>query len=433
MLEEGEIAPANSFMNDGQTTSPEQHPSQTNSTPQQTPNQLTQSQPRNTPTPSSISINKLKIEETVEAAKLITDRLISIHRVRKEAEKLCNSANTNIDITNTNTNTNTNTTSSTTKRTFQDANLNRLTPLRDSTRPGEVMDFSKLDKTPPPSPLTSKISNNHSARRRSNGSTDFNTFAPDFNDDNTNANANSELPEDIEHVPIQESTSTDSFTTAKSESFDRLPEMQVELLQSELEELQAKYSAVFNEKNDLLQVLAEYEEAMSKMIVCGSYGNSFTSSSNNPNANANANNNQNIQSNQSTDILSLKNLTLDDGIAFSNLKGKFEEARLIIDKQRQTEEGLREMISNLQAELLQADKRYSVFKAGAEDRIADANEELFRIKNSLETELSSSKAKLSRSELRISSLEAAVASKTKENAELMAISDELIQRIDNNH
>lgn len=409
MLEEGEIAPANSFKDDGQTT-----------TPQQTPNQSTQFQSRNTPTPSS-SINKLKIEETVEAAKLITDRLISIHRVRKEAEKLSNS-------TTANTNTNINTTSSTTKRTFQDANLNRLTPLRDSTRPGEVMDFSKLDKTPPPSPLTSKISTSFSARRRSNGSTDFNTCASDINDDiirNRNANENSELPEDIEHVPIQESTSTDSFTTAKSESFDRLPEMQVELLQSELEELQAKYSAVFNEKNDLLQVLAEYEEAMSKMIVCGSYGNSFNSSSNN--------NSQNNQSNHSTDILSLKNLSLDDGIAFSNLKGKFEEARLIIDKQRQTEEGLRDMISNLQAELLQADKRYSVFKSGAEDRIADANEVLFRIKNSLETELSSSKAKLSRSELRISSLEAAVASKTKENAELMAISDELIQRIDNNH
>lgn len=367
MLEEGEIAHSNNTNNNDVQMTPIPLIKDLNEQ-SLTPN-LSSS---NTPS----SINKLKIEETIEAAKLITNRLISIHRVKKESEKFS------------------------TKRTFQDADLSRLTPLRDSKGPGELLDITKMDRTPPPSPL----------QKNSDSKTLLmNDFIDDYcSNGGDGGDGGDELPSNIVHIPIQESPSFDSFTTAKSDSFDRLPDVQIELLQSELECLQEKYSSTLKEKNDILLLLSEYEDSMSKMIY-------YKASSNN------------------TDILSLKDLSLDDGIAFSNLKGKFEEARLIIDNQRQTEEGLREMISSLQSELSQADKRFSIFKGSAEDRIADANEELYRIKNSLETELSSAKAKLSRSELKIVGLEAMVASKTKENAELMAISDELIQRIDNNH
>lgn len=48
----------------------------------------------------------------------------------------------------------------------------------------------------------------------------------------------------------------------------------------------------------------------------------------------------------------------------------------------------------------------------------------------MDVELSAVKAKLLKAELRIGSLEEALASKTRENKELGAICDELIQKID---
>ena len=51
-------------------------------------------------------------------------------------------------------------------------------------------------------------------------------------------------------------------------------------------------------------------------------------------------------------------------------------------------------------------------------------------KETLELELSSSKAKLLKSELKISSLESAIESKSRENSELMTICDELIHKMD---
>ena len=48
----------------------------------------------------------------------------------------------------------------------------------------------------------------------------------------------------------------------------------------------------------------------------------------------------------------------------------------------------------------------------------------------LDAELSATKAKLHKAELKISSLESVVEAKSRENAELMAICDELIQKID---
>lgn len=52
------------------------------------------------------------------------------------------------------------------------------------------------------------------------------------------------------------------------------------------------------------------------------------------------------------------------------------------------------------------------------------------IKASLENELSATKAKLLKSELKISSLESGIEAKTRENSELMTICDELIKKMD---
>lgn len=56
--------------------------------------------------------------------------------------------------------------------------------------------------------------------------------------------------------------------------------------------------------------------------------------------------------------------------------------------------------------------------------------ESLNLKASLENELSVTKAKLLKSELKISSLEASIEAKTRENNELMTICDELIHKMD---
>lgn len=58
------------------------------------------------------------------------------------------------------------------------------------------------------------------------------------------------------------------------------------------------------------------------------------------------------------------------------------------------------------------------------------NGESKNLKESLEYELSATKAKLLKSELKINSLESAMEAKTRENSELMTICDELIHKMD---
>jgi alpha-D-ribose 1-methylphosphonate 5-triphosphate synthase subunit PhnG len=55
---------------------------------------------------------------------------------------------------------------------------------------------------------------------------------------------------------------------------------------------------------------------------------------------------------------------------------------------------------------------------------------LYRLQTTLEIELSATRAKLHKSELKVGGLEGTVEAKSRENSELMAICDELIQKID---
>lgn len=56
--------------------------------------------------------------------------------------------------------------------------------------------------------------------------------------------------------------------------------------------------------------------------------------------------------------------------------------------------------------------------------------EALNTKASLENELSVTRAKLLKSELKINSLESSIEAKTRENSELMTICDELIHKMD---
>ncbi len=87
-------------------------------------------------------------------------------------------------------------------------------------------------------------------------------------------------------------------------------------------------------------------------------------------------------------------------------------------------------MAGLQAELTNADRRFEALKQHAEQKLAEANSQIQKVQASMDVELSASKARLLRTELKIASLEDALTSKTKENKELQDICDELIQKMD---
>lgn len=88
------------------------------------------------------------------------------------------------------------------------------------------------------------------------------------------------------------------------------------------------------------------------------------------------------------------------------------------------------IVGQLKRELADAQRTYDTLLTHAQGRMSEANEELYRLKSTMEIELSGTRAKLTKSELKVASLETSLESRTKENAELMIICDELIQKID---
>lgn len=87
-------------------------------------------------------------------------------------------------------------------------------------------------------------------------------------------------------------------------------------------------------------------------------------------------------------------------------------------------------MGQLRRELADSQRNYDMLLGHAQGRMQEANEELHRLRSGLEIELSATKAKLHKAELKVSSLEGALEGKTHENVELMTICDELIQKID---
>lgn len=69
-------------------------------------------------------------------------------------------------------------------------------------------------------------------------------------------------------------------------------------------------------------------------------------------------------------------------------------------------------------------------KQHAEQKLSEAGSQLQRVQSSMEVEVSAMKAKLLKAELRMGALEEGLETKTRENKELGAICDELIQKID---
>lgn len=180
-----------------------------------------------------------------------------------------------------------------------------------------------------------------------------------------------------------------------------------ELLQAEVAEWQSRHASLAAEAAEMQSLLAEYERTMAAMIAARAA--------------------QPGQAPQSPDAAHAVAAT---HIAYANMRQRYEETRAAAEQLRAHDTVLRTTLGQLQAELAAADRRFEDLRAHAEERISTANDDVHRLRTTLEIDLSTTKAKLRQAELRIAGLESQVEAKARENGELMAICDELIAKID---
>lgn len=129
--------------------------------------------------------------------------------------------------------------------------------------------------------------------------------------------------------------------------------------------------------------------------------------------------------------------------SFKDLRLRYEEQKTLLEKYKASEAILKKTIENLQTDVIHSEKRVDAVKAHAEQKLTEANTELNRLKQQYDSDLSRmkqqyeddlalTKAKLTKAESKVRGLEGQVEQKQKENDELVAICDDLIQKMEKN-
>lgn len=190
---------------------------------------------------------------------------------------------------------------------------------------------------------------------------------------------------------------------------------EAEILQHELVETSRKYDAAMRTNGQLRAVLADYERMMAQIIEAR--GNASSALTDSP---------ERLRIDNQRLMADLQTAQ----IAFQNLLHRYDELKRMQEELRTTEHAHRQRISELQADLANADRRYESLRRQAELKLDDASRQLDAAREGIEGELAVMRARLHKADLRITSLESTIEAKTRENGELMTICDELIGKID---
>ena len=201
----------------------------------------------------------------------------------------------------------------------------------------------------------------------------------------------------------------------KIDEIKAINDKEMDLIQFELQDLQTKYEETIRKKHQMEIVMKQYENTMKEMV-------ESTKRVKDESVRSVERANENGKRIQG-DFEQLQ-------LSFNDLKSRYEETKLSQETAKRNEESLRTIIASLKNDVLISEERYEKLKAHAESKIEEANQQVSKIREGFENEVSTLKVKLSRSEMKINSLENLVESKTKENEELVKICDELIQKMD---
>lgn len=184
------------------------------------------------------------------------------------------------------------------------------------------------------------------------------------------------------------------------------------LMHQELSELNSRYDLAIKTNAQLRTVLADYERTMAQVIESRKSGDSHTL--------------EHLKQGKQKLAADLQMAQ----IAFQNLHQRYEELKGRAEDLRAQDTTHRTRIAEFQAELANAERRYESLRRQAESKLEEAEREINMVRESMESELAVMRARLHKSDLRITSLESTIEAKTRENAELMIICDELIGKMD---
>ncbi|CAB3246067.1 unnamed protein product [Arctia plantaginis] len=115
--------------------------------------------------------------------------------------------------------------------------------------------------------------------------------------------------------------------------------------------------------------------------------------------------------------------------AFNDVHTKYERCKVIIQGYKCNEETLKKTVEDNNDAIQKLEARYETLRQHAMQQLNKANAELDSVKKAHQTEVLKLNAMLKKSEVHVSSLQESLAQKIKDNEELTAICDELINKV----
>ncbi|CAG9136319.1 hypothetical protein JYU34_018816 [Plutella xylostella] len=115
--------------------------------------------------------------------------------------------------------------------------------------------------------------------------------------------------------------------------------------------------------------------------------------------------------------------------AFNDVHTKYERCKAIIQGYKSNEETLKRTVEENNDAIQKLEARYETLRQHAMQQLNKANTELDAVKKTHHTEILKLNAMLKKSEVHASSLQESLAQKIKDNEELTAICDELINKV----
>ena len=188
----------------------------------------------------------------------------------------------------------------------------------------------------------------------------------------------------------------------------------IEARLKELEELKSKRARLDKTKTEMMQVMGQYEKTISELI-----------SENERHKVWHEIEKEKLKTGRAQ---ALDDLQLAES-AFANVNQKFERLGDVIKDLKRNEDILKFRVKSGEEKYVKSCSKFESLKVNAETKIGQANDELHRLKNSGDGNLSKLQAMLRRAEMKVGNLESTLEQKTTENGELCKIADELISKV----
>ncbi|KAG0022173.1 Transforming acidic coiled-coil-containing protein 3 [Podila clonocystis] len=197
------------------------------------------------------------------------------------------------------------------------------------------------------------------------------------------------------------------ITNEIREEYERTAEQEAAMYQFEIDELKAALEKEQYEKQQLKNVLDEFETSLADIAVSTA---------------------KEIQT-LKEDNKRLSEGKSDTEDAFMQLKIRYDELRSLNSKHVENEAILRKAVETLKDDFETSESRYESVKAHADTKLSQASKEMEHARNTYETEIAMLRAQVNRQEVHMRTLETTLETKTKENEDLIMFSEELIAKL----